>query len=204
MKMHRLATASAAALAFALISAAPAQAQFGIGAGLNFNDLDDIDTSSGGATFDESMGYHVGLFVNIGSGPVSVRPGVFYHQIGTYDFPDGDALELSAVEVPLDIRLTLAAVSPVGIYLLAAPVVTFPSSGEGDFGEAFEDMSLSADVGAGVAFQLPGGGLTLMPELRYSRGISDYWNDDFSVGAITVSPAERRISKWMLRLNVMF
>jgi len=204
MKMHRLVTASAAALAFALISAVPAQAQFGIGAGLNFNDLDDIDTSSGSATFDESTGYHFGLFLNLGSGPVSVRPGVFYHQNGTYDFPDGDELKMSAVEVPIDIRLDFAPGSPVGIYLLAAPVVTFPTAGEDDFGEAFKDFSLSADVGAGLAFGLPGGGLTLMPELRYSMGVTDYWSDDFSVGSVTVSPGDRRLSKWMLRLNVMF
>jgi hypothetical protein len=204
MKLHRLATASAAALAFVLISAVPAQAQFGIGAGLNFNDLDDVDTSSGSATFDESTGYHFGLFFNIGSGPVSVRPGVFYHQIGTYDFPDGDELKMSAVEVPIDIRLDFAPGSPVSVYLLAGPVISFPSAGDGEFGEAFEDMSLSADIDAGLALGLPGGGFTVMPELRYSRGLSDFWSDDFSVGSVTVSPAVRRISKWMIRLNVMF
>jgi len=204
MKMHRLATASAAVLAFALMSAVPTQAQFGIGAGLNFSDLDDIDTSSGNATLDASTGYHFGLFFNIGSGPLSVRPGVFYHHNGTYDFPAGDELKMSAVEVPIDLRFDFAPRSPVSIYLLGGPVITFPSAGEGDFGEAFNDLSLSADIGAGLALGLPGVGLTLMPELRYSMGITDYWSDDFSVGAVTVSPAERRTSKWMIRLNVMF
>lgn len=206
MKIHQLATGSAAALAFALISAVPAQAQFGIGAGLNFNDLDDVDTSSGSATFDESTGYHFGLFVNIGSGPVSLRPGVFYHRTGTYDFPAGEELDLSAIEVPIDIRLDFAPDSPVSVYVLGAPVITFPSAGEGDFKDAFEKIALSADIGAGIALELPGGGLTLMPELRYSAGITDYWSDDFSVGGVTVSPidAARRVSKWMVRLNVMF
>lgn len=204
MKMHRLATACGAALAFVLISAAPAQAQLGIGAGLNFNDLDDIDTSSGSATFDESTGYHFGLFFNAGSGPVSLRPGVFYHQIGSYDFPDGEELDLSAIEVPIDILLDFAPGSPASVYLLGGPVVTFPSSGEGDFAEAFQDISLSADIGAGIALRLPGDGLTLMPELRYSTGLTDYWSDDFSVGEVTVSPTERRMSRWMIRLNVIF
>lgn len=206
MKMHRLATACGAALALVLVSAVPAQAQFGIGAGLNFDDLDEVDTSSGSATFDESTGYHFGLFVNIGSGPVSLRPGVFYHQIGTYDFPDGEELDLSAIEVPIDIRLNLAPGSPVNVYLLGAPVITFPSSGGDDFEEAFESMSLSADLGAGIALELPGGGLTLMPEVRYSAGLTDYWSDDFSVGSVTVTPADdaRRVSRWMVRLNVMF
>ncbi len=204
MKMHRLATACGAALAFALISAAPGEAQLGIGAGLNFNDLDDVDTSSGSATFDESTGYHFGLFFNMGSDQVSLRPGIFYHQMGTYDFPDGEELDLSAIEVPIDLLLNFAPGSPVSIYLLGGPVVTFPSAGEGDFAEAFQDISLSADIGAGLAFGLPSGGLTLMPELRYSTGITDYWSDDFSVGAVTVSPTARRMSKWMIRLSVMF
>ncbi len=204
MKIPRFATAFAAALAFALISAVPAHAQFGIGAGLNFNDLEDIETSSGSATFDESTGYHFGLFVNIGAGPVSVRPGVFYHQLGSYDFPDGGELDLTAIEVPIDFRLDFAPGSPVSVYLLAGPVISFPSAGDGDFGEAFNDMSLKAEIGAGLALGLPGGGLTVMPELRYSRGLSDYWSDDFSVGSVTVSPASRRVSQWMLRLNVMF
>lgn len=204
--MHRFAVASITALAFAILPAAPAHAQLGIGAGLNFNDLDDIDTGAGSAVFDESTGYHFGLFVNIGGDVVSLRPGVFYHQIGTYDFPEGEELDLRSVEVPIDIQVNLMPDSPVGLYLLGGPVVTFPRSGEDDFGDAFRDVSLSADIGAGLGLQLPGGGLTIMPEVRYSLGVTDYWNDDFSVGGVTVTPIDdaRRVSRWMVRLNLMF
>jgi hypothetical protein len=206
MNLHRLAVASVAALAFAFTAAAPAHAQFGIAAGANFNDLDDIDTSAESAVFDESTGYHLGIFVNIGDGPVSLRPGVFYHRIGTYDFPDGDEVDLSSVEVPIDISLNLMPDSPVNLYLLGAPVISFPRGGDDDFSDAFQDVSLGADVGVGLGFELPGGGATLMPELRYSMGLTDYWNDDFAVGGVTVRPSSdaRRLSRWMVRLNVMF
>lgn len=206
MNLHRFFVACVAALAMAILPATPAHAQLGIGAGLNFNDLDDIDAGSSSATLDGSTGYHFGVFVNIGSGALSLRPGVFYHQIGTYDFPEGDELDLRAVEVPIDVRLDLAPGSPLGVYLLAGPVVTFPRSGDGDFGEAFQDVSLSADIGAGIGLQLPGVGITIMPEIRYSLGLTDYWSDDFTLGGVTVAPIDdtRRVSSWMIRLNLMF
>lgn len=204
MKPHRIVVASAVALAVACLPAAPLHAQFGIGAGFNFNDLDDIDAGSSRATVEGSTGYHFGVTMNLGSGPLSVRPGVFYHRIGSYDFPGGELLELSAVEVPIDVRLTVVPMGVASIYLLAGPVITFPRSG--DFDQAVKDVSLSADIGAGIGVGVPGMGITLMPELRYSLGVTDYLNDDFQVGGVNVSPIddERRVSKLMLRLNVMF
>ncbi len=90
MNLRRLILGSTVAVAATLVGALPAHAQFGIGAGLNFSDFEDIDSSSGSATLDASNGYHFGLFVNLGSGALSLRPGVYYHRLGTYDFPSGD------------------------------------------------------------------------------------------------------------------
>lgn len=202
MNLRRLLFGSTVALAATLMSALPAQAQLGIGAGLNFSDFEDIDSSSGSATLDASSGYHFGVFVNMGSGALSLRPGVFYHRLGTYDFPSGDELELSAIEVPIDVRLTLMPEAPVRPFVLAGPVLTFPRSG--DFDRAVEDMSLSADIGAGL--ELAMGGLSLMPEVRYSVGVTNYFTETIEVGSVTVTPTdgERRVGKLMLRLNVMF
>ncbi|MEX2471799.1 MAG: outer membrane beta-barrel protein [Gemmatimonadota bacterium] len=202
MNLRRLLFGSTVALAVTLVSALPAQAQLGIGAGLNFSDFEDIDSGSGSATLDGSNGYHFGLFVNLGSGALSLRPGVFYHRLGTYDFPSGDELELSAIEVPIDVRLTLMPEGPVRPFVLAGPVLTFPRSG--DFDRAVEDMSLSADIGAGLELNM--GELSLMPELRYSVGVTNYFTETIEVGSVTVTPTdgERRIGKLMLRLNVMF
>ena len=204
MNLRRLILGSTLAVAATLTSALPAQAQFGIGAGLNFSDFEDIDSSSGSATLDASNGYHFGLFVNLGSGALSLRPGVYYHRLGTYDFPSGDELDLAAIEVPVDVRLTLVPQGPVRPFVIAGPVLTFPRSGDAE--SAVEDMSLSADIGAGLDLRLPALPFSLMPELRYSLGVTNYFSDQIQVGGVTVTPddGERRIGKLMLRLNVMF
>jgi len=189
----------------ALGTASPVQAQgLGIGAGLNFNQLNDIEVGSGSATYDNSTGYHLGVFLELGGGPLSFRPGVFYHQLGRYDFPAGERIDLTAIEVPLDVRLSLATGGALRPYVLAAPVLTLPRSD--DFEDAVKDMTLTADLGVGMELGFGGSGLRFMPELRYSIGVTDYLSDSFQIGAVTVTPADsdRRFSRIMLRLNVMF
>jgi hypothetical protein len=194
----------ATALALAFLAPAPADAQIGVGAGLNFNDLDNIEAGSVDATFDNATGYHFGAFVDLGAGALSLRPGVFYHRIGTYDFPGGDELELSAVEVPVDIRVTFGATGPIGLYVLGGPVLSFPRGEDGT--GAMRSTSLTADLGVGLSIGAPGGGMSLQPELRYSVGVTDYLEEEFTIGGTTVTPAggSRRMSKLMLRLNVVF
>lgn len=192
---------AASALTFAV--SAPLQAQgLGIAAGANFNQLDDIDVGSTSATFDNSTGYHLGVFLELGGGPLSLRPGVYYHKVGRYEFPGGTEIDLAAIEVPVDVRLALATAGPLRPYILGAPVLTFPRTDE--FSDAVEDITLTADIGAGLEVNL--GGLRLLPELRYGIGVTDYLSDAFEIGDTTITPAEsdRRVSKVMLRLNVMF
>lgn len=189
----------------ALVGTSPAQAQLGIGAGLNFNDFDDIETGSAEAVFEGSTGYHVGVFYDVGLGPLDFRPGVFYHRLGEFEFPDGEELELSAVEVPLDVRFQPVSIPALRPYLLGAPVLSFGRTGS-DFSDAVEDLNLTADVGVGVELSLPGSGATLMPEFRYGIAVTDYLSESFQVGDTTIHPASgaRRPSKVMLRLNVVF
>lgn len=184
------------------VSAQPAQAQLGITGGLNFNNLGDIEGSS--ATFENSTGYHFGAFVDFGLGPVDVRPAVIYHKIGTYEV-NAENFDLNAIEVPIDLRFSVLPTPIVSPYLLAAPVLTFPQ-GEDEFEDGVEDLSLTADIGAGLSFSLPGVGLTLMPELRYGIGVTNYLKDDFEVLGADINPesSDQRLSKVMLRLNVRF
>lgn len=202
MTIRRYALPVVTALALVFLTALPARAQLGVAAGLNYNNLKDID--AGGLTKDNSTGFHFGAFLNLGSETFSVRPGVFYHRIGTYDLPGEEELTLSAVEVPLDFRLSFAPEGLIDAYLLGGPVVTFPRCK--NFDQAVEDWQLTADIGAGLDLDVPGLGIGLQPELRYSLGVTDYFQDDFTVGGVTVMPddSERRVSKFMLRLNVIF
>lgn len=203
MNVRSMIPALLAASALTLASTMPLQGQgLGFAAGANFNELDDIDVGSTSATFDNSSGYHLGVFLELGGGPLSLRPGVFYHKVGRYEFPGGTEIDLAAIEVPVDIRLALATAGPLRPYILGAPVLTFPRTD--DFGDAVEDITLTADIGAGLELHL--GGLRLLPELRYGIGVTEYLSDEFEIGGATITPSDsdRRMSKVMLRLNVMF
>jgi hypothetical protein len=205
-RVSRYAPAVGLALALLAGGAGALRAQgFGIAAGANFADRHDIDVGSAKATFNNSTGYHVGIEFEVGAGPFALRPGVFYQRMGSYDFPSGEEFKLSAVEVPVDVRLTVLPLPVVSPYVVAGPVLTFPQA-TGAFGDAVKSMSLTADIGAGVKISLPGGGLVLMPELRYSAGVTDYLKDSFQIGGATIQPSSssKRLAHVMLRLHVFF
>lgn len=199
-------------LAASVIVTTPARAQVGIGGGLDFNRLDAIDATNANATFESSTGYHIGVFLDAEFGPLAIRPGVYYHDIGRYEFRDLDdgvdpdetvQIDLSAVEIPIDLRLRLLPGAIGGPYLLAAPVLTFPRS-EDDF-EGTRSFNLTADIGAGLELELPRIGMTLMPEFRYGIGTSSFLEDSFEVGGTTVQPQDdTQLDAIMLRMNIKF
>ena len=182
----------------------PAQAQLGVAAGLNFQSLDDFDTGNAEATYESSTGYHVGLFYDLAVGPLALRPGLFYRDIGGYAVND-ENFDINLIEVPLDVRFRLFALPFVKPYLLASPVLNFPQ-GDDAFGEGLEDFAVSGNVGLGVEFSLPGVGFRLMPEFRYAFGLQSYFSDEeFELGGFTFDPSDTpNESAYMLRLNVGF
>ena len=190
--------------------AAPAQAQFGIAAGANFDSVSDIqDTGSAQDVQNTSTGYHIGAVYDLSLGPVSLRPGLFYRKIGSYDFsgvPNSEVgdLDITAFEVPVDIRVTVLPFPLVSPYVVGGPNVFLPQSSEEDFDDDFEDVSFTFNIGVGADVSLPGVGVTLQPEFRYEFGASDYIDDDFEVAGSDFSPSERELSAYALRLNVLF
>ena len=187
----------------------PAQAQFGVAAGANFDSVSDIqDTGSARDVQNTSTGYHIGAVYDLGLGPVSLRPGLFYRKIGSYDFSDVSSdvedLDITAFEVPVDVRVTVLPFPLVSPYVVGGPNAFFPRSSEDDFDDNFEDVSFTFNIGVGADVSLPGVGLTLQPELRYEFGASDYIDDDFEVGGSNFSPSDRDLSAFALRLNVLF
>lgn len=188
-------------------TALPAQAQFGIAAGANFDSVSDIQ---GGQNVSENAtGYHIGAVYDLSLGPVSIRPGLFYRKVGSYDFSnvsgaDVGELDVTAFEVPVDLRVTVLPTPLVSPYLVGGPNVFLPQSSEDNFEEDFEDVSFTFNIGVGADVSVPGVGLTLQPELRYEFGASDYISDDFEVGDASFSPSDRKLSAYALRLNVLF
>ena len=193
---------------FALAGAPDAHAQFGVAGGANFDDFGDVRNANDENISENATGYHVGLFYEFGAGPLSVRPGVFYMDVGSFNFQGeneaGDEIQeefdLNLVEVPVDLRysLTFPFVKP---YATVGPVFRFPTGDGGDsFDGETEDFSLAANVGGGVEVGFPGTSLRLYPELRYSFGINDIASDFGFQGEDDSS----RLNNFMLRLGVSF
>ena len=124
-------------VAAGLLAAPQAHAQLGFGVGLNFAEFDDIqagtDQAAAEATYENSTGYHIGLFYDLAVGPLALRPGVYYRQSGKFEVPSDvvgarDEFNLSLIEIPIDLRLRLATIPIVKPYLLGGPVLMFPHS----------------------------------------------------------------------------
>lgn len=194
-----------------VVSTAPAHAQLGVAGGLNFESAGDIETTTNNnATLDNSTGYHLGIVYELGLGPASIRPGFFYRRVGAFEFsrsalPTGETrFDVSAWEVPVDVRVTVLPFPLVSPYVLAGPKATFPR-GEGDFDEATEDIAFSLNVGVGADISLPVTSIRLQPELRYEFGATKFIEDDFSIGGTEFEPQDApQFSAFGLRLNVLF
>jgi len=208
-------TSTVLASLFALLlmvgTAVPAQAQLGISGGLNFESAGDIETTTtNNATLDNSTGYHLGVVYELGLGAATLRPGFFYRRVGTFEFsqsalPQGEnRFDVSAWQVPVDLRFTVLPTPLVSPYVLAGPMATFPR-GEDDFDDATEEISYSLNVGIGANISLPASSLKIQPELRYEFGASKFIKDDFEIAGTEFSPQDTpRFSAFGLRVNVIF
>jgi len=199
------------ALALMVGTAVPAQAQFGVAGGLNFESAGDIETSTNNnATLDNSTGYHLGVVYELGLGAATLRPGIFYRRVGTFEFsqsalPGGEtSFDVAAWQVPVDLRFTVLPTPLVSPYVLAGPMATFPR-GEDEFDDATEEISYSFNIGLGANISLPATSLKIQPELRYEFGASKFIKDDFEIGGTEFSPEDApRFSAFGLRVNVLF
>lgn len=174
----------------------PAHGQLGVAAGLNFESADDIETTSGDATFNNATGYHFGIIYDAGVGALNLRPGVFYRKVGEYEFPNS-RVDVARYEVPLDVKvkIPLPAVSP---YVLGGPMIVFPRV-DGEFGDDFEDSTYSLNLGIGAEISL-GSRSSLQPEIRYEYGLNEYTEEDF----LTDSDDSPRFQGVTLRVNAVF
>ena len=189
------------------VSSQTASAQLGIAVGGNFNELSDID-SDPPTTFDNATGFHVGVFYDLGVGPVALRPGLFYMDAGDFD-ATGDGFEaqnfdLQFIEVPVDVRFNVLTAPIVRPYVLAGPVLRFAQTSDDDFKDSLNEISYAANVGFGLEIGPPVGGFTLYPEIRYAFGVSSITNDNEFLGASFTADEDQQFNAFMLRLGVSF
>lgn len=187
---------------FVVLSAGTASAQFGLYAGANFNQLSDID--------DDAAGYHVGLFFDLGAGPVGLRVGAHYMDVGAFEVEcvtpsvcTTETFDLALVEVPVDLRVHVAATPLVRPYVLAGPVFRLATTSTDAFDDSLNEFSFAGNAGIGVKIGVPGG-VALYSELRLGFGLSRI-TDGFEVqGTEFVADDGQHLSTWMVRVGVSF
>ena len=213
MKILRTPYLLAAVCLFSLLMARPSQGQLGIAAGANFDNLGDVEEQDVQASFENATGFHVGVFYDMAVGPLAIRPGLFYMDVGDMqaNFEEGTvdpnfdgSFDASLLEVPIDARLRLAALPLIKPYLLGGPSFRLVTSESDDFGDSASDFSMAANVGIGLEIGLPTSTLRLFPEVRYAFGLSRF-AEDFQVQGqgVTVEDSAR-LNSWMLRLGLAF
>jgi hypothetical protein len=192
------------ALLAAVVLCAPAYGQVGIAGGVNSNDLSDIEISGGTVDISSTNGWHLGIFLNWNIAVLGFRPGVFFHRVSDFSIEKDDSsarFDLDIVEIPLDVRVRFPSpiVSP---YLVAGPVVTFPSSGNESIDASLASTPWRLDVGIGFEINL---GLRLWPEARAGFGLSDFFESEIDLGDDVLAPFNQvKARTFLFRLGVSF
>ena len=198
------------ALLAALFAAAPlAHAQLipslGVAGGLNFGSLGD----AAGADFDQSTGYHIGIFGDVGFGPLAARVSILYVQAGDFEFvgldipgaPDTGDAGVSFVAVPVDFQygLPLPLLKP---YALFGPEVRFPTGDLTDFSGG-RDVTFALNFGVGAELSAIVGP-SVFAELRYGLDVTGFVDGGEVPGGVgTFSDDDTfKVNAFYLRLGV--
>ena len=184
-------------LALLASAAAPAQAQLGVTGGANFSDLSDARA----VDFDQSTGWHVGIYGQAKLAVLGVRASILYMDAGEAQRICNDILRdcavsstlgtapVDLVSVPLDLQLRL----PLGVgalYVAGGPDFRFPIEDGRPVFDA-RQVNVAASGAAGVELT------NVFLELRYARDVTSYAQD---LGADTVSDYE--LNTVMLRAGI--
>jgi hypothetical protein len=184
-----------------------AHAQFGVAVGANFDRLSD---AGGGisASFENASGFHIGVFYDLPLGPVAVRPGIYYMDIGGLDATAEDgsligSFDMTMIEVPIDARVRMMTpfLKPYGTL---GPVLRFARSDDDRFDEALNNFTVAANVGLGVEIGATGAQVRLFPEIRYSFGVSRIAESVTFLGQQFSAEQDLRLNTFMIRLGISF
>jgi hypothetical protein len=180
-------------------TAVPVQAQilpsFGVTGGLNFGSLSDAAT----VDLDQSTGYHVGVFGDVGFGPVGLRASILYVRAGSLSLPTAgsDNPTVSFVSIPIDLQygLGLPLVNP---YLLAGPEARLPVGDLADADARGVAVAINVGVGAEVSAFI---GPKVFAELRYAFDVTGFF-DDGVAGIPATSDESIQVNLFFFRVGV--
>lgn len=160
-----------AALVAVLCLAPAAQAQlipsFGLTGGVNFGSLNDV----AGANLANSTGFHVGVYGDVGIGPLALRPALLYLRSGEVQ-AGASTVTADFVTVPIDLKFQTPTPVVKG-YALVGPEFRFPV-GEGGMAVNTKSTNVAVNVGAGVSFNPPLVGPSGFLEVRYALDVSGF------------------------------
>ena len=186
----------------------PARAQIGVTAGLNFDQITDLVASGEDVLLEQASGFHVGLFADWSLGRVAIRPAVIVRQSTGLPLSlmgSRTTFDVTTVEIPLDLRVTLVPLPVIKPYVLAGPKLGMNWSASSGFSDAIERLTMGADVGIGVEVRIPGIDMKLLPELRVGIGLTNFITGDFVVEGVSFTPdTEGTLQTIQLRLGIAF
>jgi hypothetical protein len=193
-----------------LATSANAQIRIGVVGGANFASLKEIRTEESLVDLDNATAYHAGVFLDIGLGPVGIRPAVYYLNAGRLfkgaSFLSKDDFDLVYITIPVDLVYTLG-IGPLKPYLFAGPEFRLLNATDApeELDENIQSFVMNGSLGLGVEIGIPGVGLTLLPHLRYSFGLSRFIEKTYMVEGVTIqTEGNTRLNGWLLSLGVAF
>ena len=188
----------------AVLFAASVQAQTGVGFDLNLGPAvawtEDVsaftfDPENPGVVLDRdslslpvTVGVQGGLGLTVRNGPIGVRlGGQFLNTAALYDGEqtlNEAAFETNFVTLQLDLQY-VAALGPVRAYVFGGPEARYlldlsgEIAGVQDVRDGLDLLSLAANLGAGVRFDV--GGTRFGPEVRYALDLTGVGGDDLAL-----------------------
>ena len=183
-------------------------AQLGVSVGINYSQLSDIDIGSGTSSFENSQGWHAEVWFDLPVGSLALRPGIRYTSAGNiFEFADDanlnfiDNFDVNMIEFPVDLRFRFA-MQLTTPFIAVGPVFRFPSA-SGDDVNGLKTVNVAGGIGVGVELQF--GPVELIPELKYTFGVTRFLSQEFQVNNIQFLAEERQhLNGVMLRLGIGF
>ncbi len=189
MRLLRLAALALAGLLLAPFAHAQLIPSFGVTGGVNFGSLNDV----AGADLENSTGFHVGVYGDVGIGPLALRPALLYLRSGEVQ-AGASTVTADFVTLPIDVKFQTPT-PVVKAYALVGPEFRFPV-GEGNALVDTKSTNVAVNVGAGVSFNPPLVGPSGFAEVRYALDVSGF--------AEALDPAisdDYKLSLFMIRVG---
>lgn len=195
---------------FLVVQTSQAQIGFGVIGGANFSSLNEIQANGNLVDFENASAFHVGAFIDIGLGPLSLRPAAYYLNAGAIfkgaSFLTEDNFDVVYITIPVDINYSLG-IGGIKPYIFAGPEFRLLNSSDAPpaLKEDFQSFTMGASAGLGLELRLPGSGLTFFPHIRYSFGISEFTDRTYEVQGVSIDTGgDSRVNTWLVSLGVGF